>query len=339
MCFVHDLHELAVADADSMSRRTFLGASLTTAAAGVGSLLLPGLAEGAEPAPRGGGPGSAGVKLKWLGCNGWQIEFAGKTILFDPWLSRFDTGFFSGRFNAKTPIVVDETAIERNVKKADQILIGHGHWDHMADVPAIAKKTGAQVIGSESHGNVLRATGVPEPKIVTVKGGEYMQFDGYTIEVFPGLHSMAPGTKKFGFPSHVHAVPAAPPAVVSDLPEGDTLIYLLTVGGKLRIFLMSTANYVERAIAGLRPDVALLAPLFHREIHDYNGRLLRALGNPKLILPTHWENFDRPLSEPPQDARDRFGENGNVDLWVKDVKRLSPKSRVVMLKYFESYAA
>ncbi len=102
---------------------------------------------------------------------------------------------------------------------------------------------------------------------------------------------------------------------------------------------MSTSNYIERAIAGLRPDVALVASIFYKEIHDFNGRLLRALGNPKVILPTHWENFDKPLSEPPQDARDRFGENADLDLWVKDVKRLSPRSRVVVLKYFESYAA
>jgi L-ascorbate metabolism protein UlaG (beta-lactamase superfamily) len=60
----------------------------------------------------------------------------------------------------------------------------------MADIPYIAKRTGAQVIGSETHANVLRASGVAEGKIVQVKGGEHMQFDGYTIEVFPGLHSM-----------------------------------------------------------------------------------------------------------------------------------------------------
>jgi phosphoribosyl 1,2-cyclic phosphodiesterase len=44
---------------------------------------------------------------------------------------------------------VDEGLINQHVKNADQILIGHGHWDHMADVPYIAKKTNAMVIGSE----------------------------------------------------------------------------------------------------------------------------------------------------------------------------------------------
>lgn len=205
----------------SVSRRQFLGtgvaAGLTAAAVDFGkSLWLPGIAEGAEPAPKSGGPGSSGVNMTWFGTDGWEITFGNKTILFDPWFSRFETGFFAGKFNPATPLKVEEAMIDQHVKKAEQILIGHGHWDHMADIPYIAKKTGAQVIGSETHANVLRATGVAEGKIVQVKGGEHMQFDGYTIEVFPALHSMGP-TKKHAVPGHLFSVPGAPPSKVGDM--------------------------------------------------------------------------------------------------------------------------
>jgi L-ascorbate metabolism protein UlaG (beta-lactamase superfamily) len=193
------------------------------------------------------------------------------------------------------------------------------------------------VIGSETHGNVLRAAGVPEKQIVQVKGGENMQFDGYSIEVFPGLHSMGP-IKKYAVPGHLTTVPASPPGKVGDMPEGDSLIYLITIGGKYRIFAMSTANYVEREISGLRPDAALLASIFYTQIHDFTPRLMKALNNPRLILPTHWDNFEKPFSEPPQDLRSVFGDPGNVDIWVKEARRVSPKSKVVMLKFFESYA-
>jgi L-ascorbate metabolism protein UlaG (beta-lactamase superfamily) len=182
----------------------------------------------------------------------------------------------------------------------------------------------------------MRAAGVPEGKIVQVKGGEYMQFDGYTIEVFPGIHSMGP-TKKHVVPGHLYQVPPAP-TKIADLPEGDSLIYMITIGGKYNIFLMSTANYNERAIAGLRPDVALIASIFANQIHDFTPRLLRALNHPKILLPTHWDNFEAPFTEPPRDLRDRFGDPANLDLWVKEAKKLSPKSRVVTLKYFESFA-
>jgi L-ascorbate metabolism protein UlaG (beta-lactamase superfamily) len=332
MCFIEP-------DASFFSRRQFLGAGLTAgaAAAAGANLLIPGVAEGAETPPKSGGPGNSGVSLKWFGTDGWEITFGNKTILIDPWFGRFDSGFFAGKFNPNTPLTTDQGLIDKQITKADHILVGHGHWDHLADLPYIAKKTGAMVIGSETHGNVLRAAGVAEKQIVQVKGGELMQFDGYSIEVFPGLHSLGP-IKKYAVPGHLVSVPAAPPTKVGDMPEGDSLIYMITIGGKYSIFSMSTANFVERAIAGLKPDVALMASIFYTQIHDFTPRLMKALGFPKLILPTHWDNFEKPFSEPPQDLRSVFGDPGNLDLWVKEARGVSPKSKVVVLKFFESYA-
>jgi L-ascorbate metabolism protein UlaG (beta-lactamase superfamily) len=338
MCFVDD----ASLAAHRVSRRGFLGAGLAAGAALAAvdagrSLLSPGVAEGAETAPAGGGPGGAGVSFTWFGTNGWEISFGTKTILIDPWFNRFTSGFLQNKLDHDAVLPTDTTLIDAHVKKADQILIGHGHWDHFADIPYIAKKTSAMVIGSETHANLLRASGVPEGKVVQVKGGEHMQFDGYTIEVVPSVHSMG-GTKKYAVPGHLVSVPAAPPTKVGDLPEGDTLIYVLTIGGKFSVFMMSSGNYVERAIAGLRPDVALVAPLFSNNTYAFTPRLMKALNHPRLVLPTHWDNFEAPLAEPPQDLRSIYGDPANLDLWVKEMRTAAPKTKIMTLKYFGSYA-
>ena len=334
MCFVEadwfNLH------GQHASRRDFLGAGLLAGAVAAASLLLPGVAEGAELPGKIGGPGGTDVNFKWFGTDGWEINFGNRSILIDPYFERIPTGFFTGKFDPKTPIKVDEALINQHIKKADHILIGHGHWDHIIDIPYIAKKTGAMVIGSETHANIMRAYGVPEGQIVQVKGGEFMQFDGYTIEVFPSLHSMGP-TKKYAVPGHRFSVPDQP-MTVGDLPEGDSFIYLITIGGKFRIFLMSSANYIEPAIRGLKPDVALVASIFANQIHDFTPRLLSALNYPRLILPTHWDNFERPYSDGAHDLRDVFGDAGNLNLWVKDVKQHAPKSKVVTMDFFQSYA-
>jgi len=324
-----------------LSRRGFFGSAL---AAGVAlgatdlgrSLFLPGIAEGAEQPARNGGPGTSGVSFKWFGTDSWEITFGNKTVLLDPWLTRTDAGLFSGKFNPKTPAKIEEAVIDQHIKRADQILIGHGHFDHIADVPYIAKKTGATVIGSESHINMLRAYGLPEAKFVPCKGGEFFQFDGYTIEVFRSLHSLQP-TKKVPFPGRLLLVPTIP-ATIGDMPEGDTLIYMLTVGGKFSVFLMSTANFIEREIAGLRPDVALIAPLGRSQVPNFTARLVKAINEPKVILPTHWDNWERPLSDPPQDARNQLGDAGNIDLFVKEVKQLSPKSQVVTMNFLQPFS-
>lgn len=300
----------------------------------------PGIGAGASPAAKGGGPGTAGVQLTWFGTNGWEIAFGEKTILIDPWFGRFDAGFFPGpgrTFDLDHALTTDQATLDQHVKKANLVLIGHGHWDHVADIPQIAKKTDAQVVGSESHLNALRAAGIPNANLIQVKGGEFVKFDGFSLQVFPGLHSMGP-RRNYNPPGHLASVPAKPASTIRELPEGDSLIYLITIADRFRIFSMSTANFVEAAINGLRPDVALIASIFASSIVDFTPRLLNALGRPKIVLPTHWDNFERPFSEPPRDLRQEFGNDGSLDLWVEDVRKASPETKVTVLKFFDSFA-
>ena len=69
------------------------------------------------------------MELKWLGHGGWTIKTTSHTILLDPFLSDSPTA----------PCKPDDVT-------ADFILVSHGHFDHIADVPEIAKETGAQVV-------------------------------------------------------------------------------------------------------------------------------------------------------------------------------------------------
>ncbi len=84
------------------------------------------------------------------------------------------------------------------------------------------------------------------------------------------------------------------------------------------IVAMSTGNFVERALAGLRPDVLIGgATGTYVQTYRYIERLLGVLDNPRLILPTHWDNWELPLSEP---ARSTAGLEG----FVTEAKQVSP---------------
>ena len=337
MCLA-EVHE----GATGVSRRNVLLAGATGALAVGGSLLFPGVAAGAERGSSGSRSGRhKGLRLTWFGTNGWKLEFragdADRTVLVDPFFARFRTGFLENRFDPDTPLQpADPALIERHIPAAvDHILVGHGHWDHLADIPAIHRRTKGMVIGSETHRHLLRAFGLPEASLVIVEGGEVMAFDGYSIEVFAGLHSMG-ATKKFALPGHLLADPP-PPRVVGDMPEGDSLCYLLTIDDGPSVFLMSTANFVERNLSGIRPDVALIAGLFRNQIRDYTERLLRTLHYPPVLLPTHWDNFERPYEDGAHDLRDILGEPGALDTFVRELKRVSRRSRVVVLDFFETF--
>jgi glyoxylase-like metal-dependent hydrolase (beta-lactamase superfamily II) len=108
-------------------------------------------------------PGSAVAQgelwLSYLGTAGWEITDGKAVILVDPYLSCLKTQTPEDPVLPDDPrptltlhdiAVSDQGAIDAHIKRADFILVTHTHFDHVLDVPYIARKTGAMVIGTES---------------------------------------------------------------------------------------------------------------------------------------------------------------------------------------------
>ncbi|MEU6860549.1 MBL fold metallo-hydrolase [Glycomyces sp. NPDC046736] len=237
------------------------------------------------------------VSLRWLGTNAWEFTTETATVLIDPWVSRFPTGAYTeDGFDPETRIEVYEDVIDEHLPKADTILVTHGHWDHIADVPYLAEKTGATVLGTETHLNLLRAMGAPEGQLSQVVGGEKYQFDGYTVEVFRSSHSASGEHKTILFGGTRPGSVPKRPKKIKDLVEGGSLTFLLDFGG-VSFFNIGSASFHEREIAGLRPTVLFMQP-GGGYTPDYVERLLEATGFPPYVVATHWDDFDQPLTEP-----------------------------------------
>src|SRR2546428_8306890 len=86
-------------------------------------------------------------------------------------------------------LVSDTAAVDARISRADFILISHSHFNHCLDMPHIARKTGATVIGTESTTLLPRAGGVPEAQLLTVRGGEDYELGTPSIKGIPSLHS------------------------------------------------------------------------------------------------------------------------------------------------------
>ncbi|MDQ0846862.1 L-ascorbate metabolism protein UlaG (beta-lactamase superfamily) [Streptomyces sp. V1I6] len=320
-------------------RRTFVRRTLLRGAAlGAAAPLLPAgtAAAAASNGHRKAATAPAGsATLRWLGTSGWRIGIGGRTVLFDPYITRFPTGLFGpkGSFDATTPLQCDEELVTRHAGSPELVLVSHTHWDHINDVPHIARSTGARVIGTETTYHVLRALGVDAGQISVVEGGEVLDFDGFTVEVVASRHSRNAKWSYFA-PGTLNAVPRRAPRTISDLPEGDTLAFQVSVKGGPSVFLMGASDFEERAASGLRPDVLMAATPSSTATYRYLQRLLDALGDPATVVPVHWDNFERPLSLPPQ--RDPVMDlDGFTDL----IRTLSPTSRIVVPDYGTLYGA
>ena len=110
------------------------------------------------------------MQFTYYGHSCFLIEAGGKKLLFDP--------FISGN-----PLAKD---IDINKIEADYILLSHGHGDHVADAPQIAKNTGATLIG------MLEVIGWMEKQgcenVVAMNMGPYDAEFG-RVRMVPAAHS------------------------------------------------------------------------------------------------------------------------------------------------------
>ncbi|WP_051853245.1 MBL fold metallo-hydrolase [Streptomyces aureocirculatus] len=317
----------------SPGRRTLLRG----AAIGAAVPLLPGTAVADTPAPATGKRTAGSVSYRWLGTSGWRIDLRRQdkpsaTVLVDPYVTRFPTGLFTGAFDPGTQLRTDKALVRGHAGTPELICVTHTHWDHLNDVPFLARSTGARVIGTETTYHVLRSFGVDAARIIVVKGGEVLDFDGYVVEVASSRHSRN-GSYSYFAPGTLNAPPATAPRTVSDLPEGDTLAFKVTPDDAPSALFMGASDFDERSFAGLAPDIAMVAVASTASTYRYLPRLLDTLGRPGVLVPVHWDDFERPLSLPPR--KDGAG----LDDFLDRARAVSPGSRIVVPDYETAYGA
>lgn len=229
------------------------------------------------------------VGVRWLGTAGHVITTPRATLLLDPYLTRA-----SFRELAR-PVAPRTTVYDAWIpKKVDAILLGHSHYDHLLDAPAIAKRTGAVVVGSASTLAFARAEGVAEDKLVLVPPeGRDVEIADVRARFVPSLH----GRIAFGrvpLPGHAEAHPRVP-APFWRYRMGGAFGILLEVGGRT-LYHNGSADLIDANVEGARADVLLVGLAGRRATRDYLKRLVAAL-SPGLLVPTHHDAVFGPLED------------------------------------------
>lgn len=117
------------------------------------------------------------IALDWLGCATFRLTIDETVIFLDAYMDRVP---------AAPPVGLRAAG----VTKADFVLVGHAHFDHIAGAEIIAKNTGARVIGSHESCRVMTDQGVPAGQLLPSQGGERHRLaKDVTVRVLPGLHS------------------------------------------------------------------------------------------------------------------------------------------------------
>jgi L-ascorbate metabolism protein UlaG (beta-lactamase superfamily) len=221
------------------------------------------------------------ITLDWLGCATFRLTIDDLVVFLDAYIDR-------------VPLAPDVGMRAAEVDRADFVLVGHSHFDHIAGAEVIAANTGARVIGSNESMRLLAGAGVPEAQLLPAQGGERFGLGGgVTVRVFPSLHSCIwvggpgdPGEPAFGHagltqneraavaaevgggPNPSGPAGADPAALEAMLEHRRTTLHSDQDGGALAylfetpqgsIFYHDTSGCWTGVVRDLRPDVAILA--------------------------------------------------------------------------------
>lgn len=246
-------------------------------------------------------PPASTIVLRWLGTANFEVAYEDQVILLDAFFDR-------GPRNRAIGVTPEE------IKRVNLILIGHAHWDHIADAARIARQTGALVVGAASAIQVVQAAGLPadQTRSVTGRGGEALRFGKFTVEPVLAHHSVLqpsvlgkfgealatvdgdPSTEAAAAEAAIKARGSDDPSIGSD----GTLAYLLSFDTGFRLIWLDSAGPITEEehrlmerIGGV--DVAIVA---------YQGQFLARpqiattlplvnLFHPRLYLPAHHDEL------------------------------------------------
>ena len=317
-------------------------------------------------------PANDQVSVTYLGVSGFLIEARGHALLTAPLFTnpgldsvtptRFR--FFRGRAPALVP---NRRLIERLLPpaadKASMLLVGHGHYDHLLDVPYVARARArnAVIYGGPTVRHMLMgdsALRASPHRVVAIRGDDVGTRDRVgrwftspdrafrvmalhadhapTVHVFKWGAMFANGT--------LDADLTELPRRAEDWKLGEPYAYLIDVLGQdgatpvFRIYYQDAPNtaplgFPPRALGGRPVDLAILCVATAKNVDPTSPDSLLIAVQPRYVIASHWESFFQPQTLPlrlnPASDVDDF--NGGLMRYLpSDARWWMPKPRTTL---------
>jgi L-ascorbate metabolism protein UlaG (beta-lactamase superfamily) len=234
----------------------------------------------------------AGLEVEWLGVSGYRLGYEGRTLYVDPYVSRVPLSSLLRR----RPAVPDPRQIERFFPPDENVvgvLVGHTHFDHAVDAPAVARRYGCKAYGSSSLAALMRLHGLGD-QAVEVEPYRTYELGPFEVSFTPSVHSkllLGLAVPYAGELTCDHLEGLAPSAYRC----GQVWGIHIAVGG-ISLYHQGSADLVDDAVRHRGVDFFLAGIAGRNFTERYWERILPRL-DPAVIVPTHYDNFFTPLSD------------------------------------------
>jgi len=227
------------------------------------------------------------MNIKWYGTAAILLEQDGTRLLFDAFLSR----------NQKIyrPSIDELTGIEN-------ILVTHGHLDHIADIPDIMKHGSGKsfVYCTAAPQGTLIKMGVPETRVHRISPGDALRFGPFEVHALQGKHIVYDKRLflKTLFNPRVLSYRDSLRVMLNEnkicVEAGETLVYDISAAEK-RILLMGSLNLDKDTRYPQNADLLIFPFQGRSDLDAYALQFIERLW-PRKILLDHFDDTFPPIS-------------------------------------------
>jgi L-ascorbate metabolism protein UlaG (beta-lactamase superfamily) len=239
-----------------------------------------------------------GLEVSWLGVSGYCITYEGSSIYIDPYVSRVPLRALLLRRKAlPDPAMLD--AYARPPGTVLGILVGHTHFDHAVDAPAIAARHRAPAYGSSSLTHLMGLHGLAELAI-EVEPHQPYELGPFVVTFVPSRHSKLLLGRKVPMAGPLNCE-ALDGLVPSAYRCGPVYGIRLEVAG-ISMYHQGSADLDDDELRSSPVDVFLAGIAGRQVTPRYWERVVPKL-DPRVIVPTHYDDFFAPLGGPERFVR------------------------------------
>jgi L-ascorbate metabolism protein UlaG (beta-lactamase superfamily) len=203
--------------------------------------------------------------IRFLGHSCFELTEGSTRVLIDPFLK------------PNNPIA---NLSADDLEDPTQILVTHGHADHLADAAGLAKRSGAQIAAIVELAHWFGALGVEDTTDPNLGGT--VEFDGGWAKLVQAFHtSTAPGKGDDPFSAE------------TGVAIGQAAGWVVNVGGTTVYHLGDTCLFSDlKLIAERTPvDVALVPIGGHYTMDRHDAVKAVEFIAPKIVIPMHYNTF------------------------------------------------
>jgi L-ascorbate metabolism protein UlaG (beta-lactamase superfamily) len=232
----------------------------------------------------------AGLDIVWLGVSGYRLTYEGVSLFVDPYVSRVPLRSLLLRRTA----LPDPGLITRYASAPGEVagvLVGHTHWDHAVDAPALARRYATNAYGSESLVHLMRLHGLEQQAVEVVVHRPY-ELGPFVVRFVPSRHSKLLFGRKVPMDGPLtcdHLDGLAPGAYRCGAVYG----IRIEVAG-ISLYHQGSADLDDAELAREPVDIFLAGVAGRQVTPRYWERVLPKL-DPRIVIPTHYDNFFTPL--------------------------------------------